>query len=130
MAVLDLDGSALAQAQKAKRTLASYVSSGFDRSTLEKTFQQVTAWRMTQRLPAHAILLGEFGVHRTPYQNTVEGSAARERWLRDMRELAEAHGFAWACWSYAGAGGFALAENESGPGFDAATRRALGLVSP
>jgi endoglucanase len=130
MAILDLDGSALALAQKAKRTLASYVSSGFDRSTLEKTFQQVTAWRMAQRLPAHAILLGEFGVHRTPYQNTVEGSAARERWLRDMRELAEAHGFAWACWTYAGAGGFALAENETGPGFDAATRRALGLVSP
>jgi hypothetical protein len=129
MAVLGLDGAELAQAQKAKRTLASYVSSGFDRSTLEKTFRQVTAWRVAQRLPAHAILLGEFGVHKTPYQNTVEGAAARERWLRDMRELAEAHGFAWACWTYAGTGGFALAENEIGPGFDAATRRALGLVS-
>jgi hypothetical protein len=130
MAVLDLHGSELEQAQKAKRTLASYVSSGFDRSTLEKTFRQVTAWRMAQRLPAHAILLGEFGVHSTPYQNTIEGSTARERWLREMRELAEAHGFAWACWTYAGTGGFALAENEIGPGFDAATRRALGLVSP
>jgi endoglucanase len=129
MAALDLDGAALEQARKAKRTLASYVSSGFDRSTLEQTFQQMTAWRTAQRLPAHAILLGEFGVHRTPYQNTVEGSTARERWLRDMRELAEAHGFAWACWTYAGSGGFALAENETGPGFDLATRRALGLVS-
>jgi endoglucanase len=128
IAVLDLGGAALEQAHKAKRTLASYVSSGFDRSTLEQTFQQMTAWRLAQRLPAHAILLGEFGVHRTPYQNTFEGSAARERWLRDMRELAEAHGFAWACWTYAGTGGFALAENEIGPGFDLATRRALGLV--
>ena len=90
----------------------------------------MTAWRTAQRLPAHAILLGEFGVHRTPYQTTVEGSAAREHWLRDMRELAEQHGFAWACWSYTGSGGFALAENETGPGFDAATRRPLGLVSP
>jgi hypothetical protein len=130
IALLDLDGSALEQAQKAKRTLAGYVSSGFDRSTLEQTFRQVTAWRMAQRLPAHAILLGEFGVRRTSYQNTVEGAAARERWLRDIRELAETHGFAWACWTYAGAGGFALAENEIGPGFAAATRRALGLVSP
>ena len=45
----------------------------------------------------------------------------------EMRELAEAHGFAWAAWTYAGTGGFALAENDTGPGFDAATRRALGL---
>jgi hypothetical protein len=126
---LELDSSALEQAERAKRMLASYVGSGFDRSSLERTFRQVTAWRMSQRLPAHAILLGEFGVHRTPYQKTVEGSAARQRWLRDMRELAEAHGFAWVCWTYAGTGGFALAENEIGPGFDAPTRRALGLVS-
>jgi endoglucanase len=130
IAALELDGLTLEQAQKAKRTLASYVSSSFDRSVLEKTFRQVTAWRTARGLPAHAILLGEFGVHRTRYQTTAEGSAARERWLRDMRELAEQYGFAWACWTYVGAGGFALAENEIGPGFDTPTRRALGLVSP
>ncbi|WID94958.1 cellulase family glycosylhydrolase [Bosea vestrisii] len=125
---LDLDGPALEQARQAKQTLARYA--GFDRSALERTFRQVSAWRIAQRLPAHAILLGEFGVHRTPYLRTPEGAAARENWLRDMRELAEAHGFAWACWTYAGTGGFALAENETGPGFDAATRRALGLLTP
>ena len=125
---LGLDGPALEQAGQAKRTLARYA--GFDRSDLERTFRQVSAWRIAQGLPAHAVLLGEFGVHRTPYQDTPEGAAARERWLRDMRELAEAHGFAWACWTYAGAGGFALAEDETGPGFDPATRRALGLLSP
>jgi endoglucanase len=130
IAGLDLHGAVLEQAETAERTLARYARSGFDRSSLEKTFEQVTAWCTAQRLPAHAILLGEFGVHRTSYQETVEGSAARERWLRDMREVAEAHGFAWACWTYAGAGGFALAENETGPGFDVATRRALGLVVP
>lgn len=125
---LGLDGAALELAGQAKRTLARYA--GFDRSDLERSFRQVSAWRSAQRLPAHAVLLGEFGVHRTPYLGTPEGAAARERWLRDMRELAEAHGFAWACWTYAGAGGFALAEEETGPGFDAATRRALGLRSP
>jgi endoglucanase len=130
MAVLELDGLAPEQAHQAKRTLARYASSGFDRSTLARTFQQVTAWRTARRLPAHAILLGEFGVHLTSYQTTAEGAAARERWLRDMRELAEQYGFAWACWTYAGTGGFALAENEIGPGFDAPTSRALGLVSP
>lgn len=123
---LGLNGLALEQARQAKQTLARYA--GFDRSALERTFRQVSAWRNIQRLPAYAILLGEFGVHRTPYLSTPEGAAARETWLRDMRELAEAHGFAWACWTYAGAGGFALAENETGPGFDAATRHALGLL--
>lgn len=125
IAGLGLDGAALGQARKAKRSLARYA--GFDRASLERTFRQVDAWRIAQRLPAHAILLGEFGIHRTPYMATPEGAAARAHWLRDMRELAEAHGFAWSAWTYAGAGGFALAENEAGPNFDAATRRALGL---
>lgn len=125
IASLGLDGPALEQAHRAERSLARYA--GFDRSSLEKTFRQVNPWRIAQRLPAHAVLLGEFGVHRTPYMATPEGAVARARWLRDMRELAEAYGFAWAAWTYAGAGGFALAEGETGPGFDAATCHALGL---
>nr|WP_248311689.1 cellulase family glycosylhydrolase [Bosea sp. ASV33] len=125
IASLGLDGAALDEADKAKRTLARYA--GFERSSLETRFHQVNAWRLAEGLPAHAVLLGEFGVHRTAYMDTPEGAAARERWLRDMRELAEAQSFAWAAWTYAGIGGFALAEGETGPGFDAATLRALGL---
>lgn len=122
---LGLNGAALDEADKAERTLARYA--GFERSNLETRFRQVNAWRLAEHLPAHAVLLGEFGVHRTAYMDTPKGAAARERWLRDMRELAEAQGFAWAAWTYAGTGGFALAEGETGPGFDAATLRALGL---
>lgn len=125
IASLGLRGAALNEARNAKRTLADYA--GFDRSSLERTFRQVGAWRIAQGLPARAILLGEFGVHRTAYLHTPAGTVSRETWLRDMRELAEAHGFAWAAWTYAGTGGFALAENETGPGLDAATLRALGL---
>lgn len=125
IAALALDGPTLEQALTAKRSLARY--GGFDRSSLEKTFRRVNDWSIAQHLPAHAVLLGEFGVHRTPYMDTPEGATAREHWLRDMRELAEAQGFAWAAWTYAGTGGFALAENETGPGFDRATLRALGL---
>ncbi|MDH2380853.1 cellulase family glycosylhydrolase [Bradyrhizobium sp. CER78] len=127
---LGLTGAQLDLAQQAKQTLASYVGSGFNRSTLERTFQQVAAWRTAHNLPAHAILLGEFGVHKTPYPDSDEGEAARARWLRDMHELAETYGFAWSCWTYLATGGFALAENEAGPGFDAATCAALGLASP
>lgn len=127
---LGLSGAELSQARQAERTLASYVRSGFDRSTLERNFQRVAAWRTAQNLPAQAILLGEFGVHKTPFQDTVEGATARAAWLRDMRELAESYGFGWSCWTYVATGGFALAENETGPGFDPVTRNALGLTTP
>lgn len=128
IATLGLSGAQLDLARQAKQTLPSYVSSGFNRSTLERTFRQVTAWRTAQNRPAQAILLGEFGVRKTPFEDTADGAAARASWLRDMRELAETYGFAWSCWTYVAAGGFALAENETGPGFDAATRGALGLA--
>ncbi|MHC2434738.1 glycoside hydrolase family 5 protein [Bradyrhizobium sp. USDA 4451] len=124
---LGLSGQQLDLARQARRTLTSYVNSGFNRSALERTFQQVTAWRKANDLPAQAILLGEFGVRKTPYQHTAAGAVARASWLRDMRELAETFGFAWSCWTYLAVGGFALAEHETGPGFDAATRGALGL---
>lgn len=127
IAALGLTGADLQQAQQAEQTLASYVSSGFNRSTLERTFRRVTVWRKVQGLPANAILLGEFGLHKTPFEDTVAGATARETWLRDMRQLADTYGFAWSPWTYLGTGGFALAADENGPGFDASTTRALGL---
>lgn len=128
IAGLALDETGREQARAAPRNLADYARSGFDAAALETTFARVTAWRAARGLPAHAVLLGEFGVSLTPYGRTRDGAAARARWLHDMRTCAERHGFAWACWTYVGPGGFALAENEAGPGFDAATLRALGLV--
>ncbi len=118
------------QTATASTTLTAYARSGFDRAALDRTFGRVAAWQKAQGLPAHAILLGEFGAHLTPWSHTPEGAAARTRWLRDMRELAEAHGFAWSAWTYVATGGFALAANETGPGFDAATLDALGLSAP
>ncbi|MCJ2041940.1 cellulase family glycosylhydrolase [Methylobacterium sp. J-059] len=128
IAGLALDETGREQARAAPHNLADYARSGFDAAALETTFARVTAWRAARGLPVHAVLLGEFGVSLTPYGRTRDGAAARARWLHDMRTCAERHGFAWACWSYVGPGGFALAENEAGPGFDAATLRALGLV--
>lgn len=128
IADLPLEANGRSQALVASRdALASYSRSGFDRTALEASFLRVSAWRKVRKLPAHAILLGEFGIHLTPYQRTSEGAAARARWLRDMRTLAEAHGFAWAAWTYVEIGGFALAEDKVGPGFDAVTADALGI---
>ncbi|KQT78208.1 cellulase family glycosylhydrolase [Methylobacterium sp. Leaf466] len=116
-------------AAAAADALRRYSRSGFDRAALDAIFRRVSAWRQARKLPAHAILLGEFGVRLTPYLRTDEGAAARTRWLHDMRNLAEEHGFAWAAWTYVGSGGFALAEDEVGPGFDPATGGALGLTA-
>ena len=113
---------------EARRALASYVRSGFGRATMGRVFDDVEAWRKARRLPTHAILLGEFGAHLTPYTRTPQGNASRLAWIGDMRGLAEAHGFAWACWTYVGVGGFALAAGEIGPGFDDGMTRALGLT--
>jgi endoglucanase len=123
-----LTGTTGAQIQ-ARRALISYARSAFDRRAMTRIFDSVDAWRKARGLPPHAILLGEFGVHLTPYMRTPDGVASRLKWLQDMRELAEDRGFAWACWTYVAVGGFAIADREVGPGFDEGTRRALGLSS-
>lgn len=127
-AELDALGGRANALAKARSALRSYARSGFDRTALEQPYLRLTAWRKARGLPPHAILLGEFGAHLTPFGRTDEGAASRERWLRDTREVAEAQGFAWACWQYRGNGGFALSRDETGPGFDPATTRALGLA--
>ena len=55
-------------------------------------------------------------------------SADRARWIGDVREEAEAHGFIWAAWVYRGSGGFALVRDEASGELDPAVSTALGLV--
>jgi hypothetical protein len=111
----------------ATRQLESYQRSGFDRADLAKTFDEVTAWARSRNIPPQRILLGEFGARLTPTSGGAAQQAERERYFRDMRELAEAKGFAWSAFSYRGGGGFALARDEVGPGLDPVIARALGL---
>jgi hypothetical protein len=111
----------------ATRQLESYQRSGFDRADLAKTFDEVTAWARSRNIPPQRILLGEFGARLTATSGGAAQQAERERYFRDMRELAEAKGFAWSAFSYRGGGGFALARDEVGPGLDPVIARALGL---
>jgi endoglucanase len=52
------------------------------------------------------MLLGEFGMIRQEWgSDAVIAAASRIEYLREMRKLAEEHGFGWAIWGYSGAFG-------------------------
>jgi hypothetical protein len=73
------------------------------------------------------IILGEFGARRQDGLLGETRNAERARWIRDVREEAEARGFIWAAWVYRGFGGFSLLQNENGTDLDPIFIEALGL---
>ena len=94
------------------------------------TFDRISGWCSKNRIPPGRVLLGEFGVHLTPYHRTAEGALARARWVRAMRERAEARGFGWSVWDYTETGGFGIAEDRGGLALDRTMSSALGLRTP
>jgi endoglucanase len=114
---------------ESERALRAYFASGFDRTTIGASFDQVAEWATRYSIDAARILLGEFGVVRAygGYQGARDDD--RARWLRDVRQEAEDRGYPWAIWVYRGAGGMAiLDQDESQPRFDDLTLAALGLL--
>lgn len=120
--------SKLLQAKaKARRDLDSYGASSFDRSDIARDFDIVAHWARDHLVPAHRIILGEFGVMDGAQRPGAARQADRLRWLSDVREEAEAHGFAWAAWVHSGSVGFSLVERDGGTELDRGVLRALGL---
>ena len=90
-----------------------------DRAGLEARLALAIDWAKKYAVP---ITCNEFGVY-----TKVSPPLDRYRWLRDVREICEAHNIGWTMWDYAG--GFRVALN-SAPGLrtlDAACVEALGL---
>jgi len=113
----------------AQSRLEDYRRSGFDRGTIDRTFDRVADWARTQGVPPSRVLLGEFGARETELQAFGSRAAEHAQWLRDVRQAAEAHGFRWAVWTYRDTGGFALVSSETSNEIKPAFADALGLKS-
>ncbi len=113
-----------------KKSLAAYFASGFDRSAIDSTFGKIADWADRSGVSRSRILLGEFGVARTYGDHRRAHDSDRERWLTDVRQLAEGYGWAWAVWAFRGEGGMALAQDDRpGAPLDVVALRALGLAA-
>jgi len=112
---------------KARRDLESYRASGFDRRDITADFDKVARWGRDHSIPAHRIIVGEFGAMNNAQRGLATRQSERVRWLSDVREEAEAHGFAWATWVHSGSVGFSLVERAGSAELDPSVLRALGF---
>jgi len=128
IAAAKITPSGLLQAKtKARHDLESYRASSFDRAHILSDFDKVARWAREHSVPAHRVLLGEFGVMDSAQRAGAARQADRLRWLSDVREEAEAHGFAWAAWVHSGSLGFSLVERDGSTELDPGVLRALGF---
>lgn len=112
---------------KARHDLESYRASSFNRSHIAADFDKMARWARDNAVPAHRVLLGEFGVMDNAQRQGAARQAERLRWLSDIREEAEARGFAWAAWVHSGSIGFSLVQREGSFELDPGVLRALGF---
>ncbi|MGB9367922.1 MAG: cellulase family glycosylhydrolase [Xanthobacteraceae bacterium] len=112
---------------KARHDLESYRASSFDRTHIASDFDKVAHWAREHSVPAHRVILGEFGVMDSAQRRGAARQAERLRWISDVREEAEARGFAWAAWVHSGSAGFSLVEREGSAELDPGVLRALGF---
>jgi endoglucanase len=128
IAAAKLTPSERAEAQtKARRDLESYRASRFDRSDIAADFDKVARWAREHSIPSHRVVVGEFGAMDNAQRGVATRQAERLRWLSDVREEAEAHGFAWAAWVHSGSIGFSLVERDGSTELDPGVLRALGF---
>ena len=110
------------------RVLDQYFDARPDRWFIEKYMRRVTAWARRHTIDPGCILLGEFGALRSDARYVAARPDDRARYIRDVREVAEAAGFAWAFWNYFD--GMGLTIDDASHAFDPAITAALGLRLP
>jgi len=123
----------LAPAQKqqtelaARHTLESYRASAFDRSAIREDFAKVERWARAHSVPSRRVILGEFGAMNNEQRGLAVRQDERLHWLSDVREEAEARGFAWAAWVHSGSIGFSLVKHPGSTELDPGVVKTLGL---
>jgi hypothetical protein len=128
IAAARLTSSQVLQANtKTRHDLETYRASSFDRSHIAADFDRLARWARDHSVPAHRVILGEFGVMDGAQRPGAARQGERLRWLSDIREEAEARGFAWAAWVHSGSVGFSLVAREGSTELDPGVLRALGF---
>jgi endoglucanase len=111
----------------ARKVLETYRASSFDRPVIRDDFDKMARWAREHSVPMQRVILGEFGAMNNAQRGLPTRQAERLRWLADVREEAEAHGFAWAAWVHSGSLGFSLVKHPGSPELDPGALGALGL---
>jgi hypothetical protein len=128
IAATNLAASQKLQAKLAARNdLESYRASSFDHSTMATDFDKMARWARDHSVPAHRVILGEFGAMNNQQRGLATRQPERLRWFSDVREAAEARGFAWAAWVHSGSIGFSLVKHDGSPELDPRILQALGF---
>jgi hypothetical protein len=109
----------------ARRNLEKFYASDAGPGTIEKEFSKVADWAKQHGISGRQIFIGEFGVLRKKDNLPGARCADRMRWLKDVRQIAERHGFAWSYFSYDGP--FALVASDTDHRLDSAVLASLGL---
>src|SRR5205085_9026968 len=102
-----------------------YFRANPDKRFIERYFDRVKTWMDRYQIPPEQVLLGEFGALRTDHRYTAARDPDRARYIRDVREVCEAAGIAWAFWNLFD--GMGLMIDDWSRSFDPAIVAALGL---
>ncbi|WP_375464142.1 glycoside hydrolase family 5 protein [uncultured Methylobacterium sp.] len=91
------DKAAAYAATEAK--LREYFAADPDRGYLDRQLADLRTWADLYGVPPRCILMGEFGALRSDARYVAAKAPDRARYVRDVRESAEAAGFPWAFWN-------------------------------
>ena len=109
------------------KVLKVYFDADPGRPYIDHYLDMATTWAKRHGISSDRILMGEFGALRTDARYVAAGANDRARYIRDVRESAEAHGFAWAFWNLFD--GMGMIDDVTRR-FDPAITEALGLIVP
>jgi hypothetical protein len=96
--------------KRVRERIKDYFRPGWAASQIEAPLELVVKWAKRHKVPHKRILLGEFGVIRSD-QGPPTPDTVRAELMAATRKAAEARGFGWAVWSWGGAFGLTVSDD-------------------
>ncbi|RWL98556.1 MAG: glycosyl hydrolase family 5 [Mesorhizobium sp.] len=110
-----------------EKVLKVYFDAQPGRGFIDGYLAQVSEWADGHGIAPGRIIMGEFGALRTDARYTAAPNPDRARYIADVRQSAEAAGFAWAFWDLFDGMGMM---DDTTRALDPAMLEALGLTMP